>query len=56
MFPFSGKGRGRHTLLSPLDIANLKRRDEHTETDPGSESLCFVVFRILDDGQSPETE
>jgi hypothetical protein len=25
------------------------------ETDPVSETLCFLVFIILDDGQSPET-
>jgi hypothetical protein len=24
------------------------------ETDPISETLCFLVFTILDDGQSPE--
>jgi hypothetical protein len=24
-----------------------------TETEPVSEMLCFLVFRILDDGQSP---
>jgi hypothetical protein len=24
------------------------------ETDPDSETLCFLVFRIPDDGQSPE--
>jgi hypothetical protein len=27
-----------------------------TETDPVSETLCFPVFGILDDGQSPETQ
>jgi hypothetical protein len=26
-----------------------------TETDPVSETLCFLVFRIPDDGQSSET-
>jgi hypothetical protein len=24
------------------------------ERDPGSETLCFLVFKILDDGPSPE--
>jgi ribosomal protein S17 len=24
------------------------------ETDPISKTLCFVVFRIMDDGQSPD--
>jgi hypothetical protein len=27
-----------------------------TDTDPVSEALCFLVFRIPDDGQSPETQ
>jgi hypothetical protein len=27
-----------------------------TETDPVSEMLCFLVFRIPDAGQSPETQ
>jgi hypothetical protein len=26
-----------------------------TETDPVSETLCFLLFRILNDGHSPET-
>jgi hypothetical protein len=26
-----------------------------TETDPVSETLCFLVSRIPDDGQSPKT-
>jgi hypothetical protein len=26
------------------------------ETDAVSKMLCFLVFRILDDGQSPETQ
>jgi hypothetical protein len=29
--------------------------DLKTETDPVSEMLCFLVFRIPDDGQSPGT-
>jgi hypothetical protein len=28
---------------------------QRTETDPVSETLCFLVSRILDDGQSPNT-
>jgi hypothetical protein len=27
-----------------------------TETDPVSGTLCFPVFRIQDDGRSPETQ
>jgi hypothetical protein len=26
------------------------------ETDPVSETLCFLVFKIPDDGQIPETQ
>jgi hypothetical protein len=28
--------------------------DLRTETDPVSETLCSLIFRILDDGQSPK--
>jgi hypothetical protein len=27
-----------------------------TETDPVSETMCFLAFRISDDEQSPETQ
>jgi hypothetical protein len=27
-----------------------------TETDPVSETLCFLVSRIADDGQRPKTQ
>jgi hypothetical protein len=27
-----------------------------TDTDPVSETLCFLTFRIPDDGQNPESE
>jgi hypothetical protein len=27
-----------------------------TETGPVSETLCFLVFRVPDDGQNPETQ
>jgi hypothetical protein len=27
-----------------------------TDTDPVSEMLCFLIFRIPDEGQSPETQ
>jgi hypothetical protein len=29
--------------------------DLRTETNPVSETLCYLVFRIPDDGQSPKT-
>jgi hypothetical protein len=38
-------GEGKETLSPPT-----KR-----ETDPVSETLCFPVFTIPDDGHSPET-
>jgi hypothetical protein len=41
------------TLLCPLERANL---NHWTETNPVSEMLCFLMFRILDDGQSPDTQ
>jgi hypothetical protein len=58
--------RGAHTLLSPLETANLKAFSKgpnrigvsptphlRTETDPVSETVCFLVSRIPNDGQSP---
>jgi hypothetical protein len=59
-------GEGKtHTLLGPLERANLKGPNRvgvfpsphlRTETDLVFETLCFLVFRILDDGQSPQTQ
>jgi hypothetical protein len=34
-----------------VSLPSLRRK-----TDPVSETLCFPVFRIPDDGQSPETQ
>jgi hypothetical protein len=47
LFPSSGKGRDTPTLLGPLERAN---------PNPVSETLCFLVFRILDDRQRPEAQ
>jgi hypothetical protein len=46
--PFLTKitGGGTHILLGHL----------RTETDPVSETFCFLVSRIPDDGQSPKTQ
>jgi hypothetical protein len=60
LFPSSGEG-ATPTLLGRLERANLnpkKVSPPHlsTETDPVSEMLCFLVFRILVNGQSPKTQ
>jgi hypothetical protein len=50
------------TQLGPLERANLLSLGQclphhlRTETDPVTETLCFVVSRILDDGKSPKTQ
>jgi hypothetical protein len=44
-------------MLGPLERANLNHwilPHLKTETDPVSETLCFLVSRIPDDGQSPK--
>jgi hypothetical protein len=35
---------------------HVSRSHLRTETDPVSETLCFLVFSIPDEGQSPETQ
>jgi hypothetical protein len=40
------------TLLSLLERTNLNHL--RTETDSLSETLCFLVYKILGNGQSPE--
>jgi hypothetical protein len=47
--------------LAPLERANLNHwtilpPHLRTETDPVSEMLCFLVFRIPDNGQSPKLQ
>jgi hypothetical protein len=34
----------------------VDRITEKYETDPVSETLCFLSFRVMDDGQSPKTQ
>jgi hypothetical protein len=49
LFPSSGRGeRETPTLLGPLERANL--------THCAVETLCFPVFRIPDNEQSPQTQ
>jgi hypothetical protein len=44
------------TLLGPLELTPITEPDFRTETDPVSETLCYLVFRIPDDAQSPKTQ
>jgi hypothetical protein len=41
------------TLPGPLERLPLHLR---TQTDPVSETSCFLDFRIPDDGESPQTQ
>jgi hypothetical protein len=58
------RGGKTPTLLGPLERAISKGRNRvgvfpprlRTETDPVSETLCFLVFRISDDERSPKTQ
>jgi hypothetical protein len=54
LFPSSGGGE-TPILLGPLQRANLNNCSSK-EADPISETLCFPVFRIPDDGQSPKMQ
>jgi hypothetical protein len=49
LFPSSGEGRDPTEYVSPSPQLKM-------ETDPVSETLCFLELRILDNGQSPETQ
>jgi hypothetical protein len=64
LFPSLGE-RETPSLLGPLETVNLnywtqysRRLRPHlrTETDPVSETLRFLAFRIPEDGQSPENQ
>jgi hypothetical protein len=57
LFQSSGEGRETLTLLGPLERASLNHWTGETgATDPVSETLCSLVFRIPDDGKSPEIQ
>jgi hypothetical protein len=65
MFPSSDDGWETPTLLGPLDRANLNQWATEqvssayhlrSKTDLFSDMLCFLVFRIPVDGQSPESQ
>jgi hypothetical protein len=38
-------------VVAVVPLPSLRR-----ETDPVSETLCFLVFRTAEDGQCPETQ
>jgi hypothetical protein len=43
-------------VLGPYPSSSILKTREHvSETDPVFEMLCCLVFRVLDDGQSPKT-
>jgi hypothetical protein len=60
MFPPSGEGRRTPTMWSALSKGS--HREEFSfphprmETDTVSETLYFVVFKIVDNGQTPEIQ
>jgi hypothetical protein len=43
------------TLMGLFERANLNHWTLRMETDPVSETLCFLISRIPDDGHSPKT-
>jgi hypothetical protein len=51
--------RETRTLLDSLDLKDpiewVSPSHLRTETDPASETLCLLVSRIPDGGQSPKT-
>jgi hypothetical protein len=54
---FLSRGGEIHLLCwAPLQRADLNHWLHWTETDPVSETLCSLVFRIPDDELSPETQ
>jgi hypothetical protein len=46
----------RLALSKGPNTVDVSLPSPETETNPVSETLCFPVFRIEDDVQSPETE
>jgi hypothetical protein len=54
LLPSSGESRETPTLLGSIERA--PSRHPKTERDPVSETLCFLVFGIPDDGHIPEAQ
>jgi hypothetical protein len=46
----------KQSISETGSFSDLRRSLKKTETDPFSETLCFLAFRIPDDGQKPETQ
>jgi hypothetical protein len=59
-FPSSGiLGTTKHDVSETGYVFVFRFGGRHllrTETDPASETLCFLVFRIPDDGKSLKTQ
>jgi hypothetical protein len=49
-------GMETYNVLQYLKDSDDGVQHSVSETDPVSEMLCFLVFRIPNDGQSPETK
>jgi hypothetical protein len=58
LFPSSGEGEDTHSVAPSKGPNWVYAFPPHlkTETDSVSETLCFLVSRILDDGRSPKTQ
>jgi hypothetical protein len=46
----------RLVLATEPNRVGVSLPDLRTDTDPVSETLCFLVFRIPDDGQGPKSQ
>jgi hypothetical protein len=58
LFPPAGDGKKAPALLGLLERPNLSYlSSDYLRTETSSfQMLCFLVFRILVDGQSPEPQ
>jgi hypothetical protein len=57
LFPSSCDGGEDTYFVGSLRRANLTlSHNLMTDTDPAAETVCFLVGRIPDDGQSPEPQ
>jgi hypothetical protein len=48
--------RNLAAMFKKAETVGVSPNHLRTETDAVSETLCFLIFRIPDDGQSPETQ
>jgi hypothetical protein len=59
LFPLSGSLETRKWVgEDTYSVGSLRKSKDHLrmETDPVSETSCFLVSRIPDDGKSPKTQ